>query len=114
MYCSNCGSEVAAEHRYCPTCGTPAHGTPGATEPGTGPRLSRPMNEKKLAGVCAGIARYLRVDVTLVRILFVVFSVYPPGVGLILYLACWIVMPRDEQAPARPPVVDGGVAKAAM
>lgn len=55
------------------------------------------MAEKKVAGVCAGIARYLGVDVTLIRVLVAILSVYPPGLGIIFYLVCWILMPRDEQ-----------------
>jgi phage shock protein PspC (stress-responsive transcriptional regulator) len=45
--------------------------------------------------VCSGIARYIGIDVTLVRILFLVFAVWPPTAGLIVYLVCWIVMPQD-------------------
>lgn len=58
-------------------------------------RLSRSRDNRKIAGVCAGIARYLGIDVTLVRVLMIVFTVWPPGSGLILYLVCWIVMPND-------------------
>jgi phage shock protein PspC (stress-responsive transcriptional regulator) len=57
------------------------------------------MAEKKIAGVCAGIARYLQMDVTLVRILVAIFTVYPPGLGLIFYIVCWIIMPRDSYLP---------------
>jgi phage shock protein PspC (stress-responsive transcriptional regulator) len=53
------------------------------------------LAEKKIAGVCAGIARYLQMDVTLVRILVAIFTLYPPGMGLIFYIVCWIIMPRD-------------------
>jgi phage shock protein PspC (stress-responsive transcriptional regulator) len=55
------------------------------------------MAEKKVAGVCAGIARYLGVDATLIRVLVAILSVYPPGLGILFYIVCWIVMPRDEQ-----------------
>lgn len=58
-------------------------------------RLSRPRDNRKIAGVCAGIARYFGVDVTLVRILTVVLAIWPIGVGLIFYIVCWIVMPND-------------------
>lgn len=114
MYCSSCGYEVAADHRYCPKCGRLVEGGPDLTGPGAAaPRLSRPMDTKKIAGVCAGIARYLRVDVTLIRIIVLLLSVYPPGLGLIFYVVCWIVMPRDVWALPSAAITDGDVAKAA-
>ncbi len=96
MYCSSCGIEVADNHRYCPQCGT-SKGKAGFTSETGKPAkfLSRPREDKKIAGVCAGIARYLGIDVTLVRILFLVFAVWPPTAGLIVYIVCWIVMPQD-------------------
>jgi phage shock protein PspC (stress-responsive transcriptional regulator) len=55
------------------------------------------MNEAKVGGVCAGFARYFGIDVTLVRILWVVLTVLPvPFCGFIAYIVCWIVMPKDE------------------
>jgi phage shock protein C len=50
---------------------------------------------KKIAGVCAGFARYFEVDVTLVRLLWLVVA-FCAGVGFIAYLVAWIVMPKDE------------------
>jgi phage shock protein PspC (stress-responsive transcriptional regulator) len=58
-------------------------------------RLSRPRNNRKVAGVCAGVARYLGVDVTLIRIVWFVLALWPVGLGVLLYLVCWIVMPND-------------------
>jgi phage shock protein C len=54
------------------------------------------MSEAKIAGVCAGFARYFALDVTLVRVLWVVLTVFPmPFFGLISYFVAWIVMPKD-------------------
>jgi phage shock protein C len=54
------------------------------------------MSEAKIAGVCAGFARYFALDVTLVRILWAVITVFPlPCFGLVSYIVAWIVMPRD-------------------
>jgi len=54
------------------------------------------MSEAKIAGVCAGVARYAGLDVTLVRVLWVVLTVFPlPSLGLISYIVLWIVMPKD-------------------
>jgi phage shock protein C len=59
------------------------------------------MYEAKIAGVCAGFARYLGMDVTLVRVLWVVLTLCPlPSFGLVAYIVAWIVMPKDPVALA--------------
>jgi len=47
-----------------------------------------------LGGVAAGIARYLRVDVTVVRIIFAVLAIMG-GAGIPLYLAGWLLIPEE-------------------
>jgi phage shock protein C len=105
MFCTKCGVEIGERAKFCPECGT-ATGRGGQQTPSTiYNRLSRPREDRRVAGVCAGIARYLGVDVTLVRILFVALSIWPVGVGVIVYIVCWIVMPNDPlllPAPATP------------
>jgi phage shock protein C len=49
---------------------------------------------KKIGGVCAGFARYMEVDVILVRTLWLVIAV-TTGVGFIAYFAAWLIMPSD-------------------
>jgi phage shock protein C len=57
------------------------------------------MSEAKIAGVCAGFARYFGFDVTLIRILWAVLIVCPvPSFGLVAYIVAWIVMPKDPVA----------------
>ena len=59
------------------------------------------MHEAKIAGVCAGFARYLGMDVTLVRVLWVVLTLCPlPSFGLVAYIVAWIVMPKDPVSVA--------------
>lgn len=103
MYCSSCGVEISDSFRYCPQCGTTTKAA-GFSSPVGHPerRLTRPREERRLAGVCAGIARYLEIDVTLVRVLMLIFAIFPPGAGLIIYLVCWIVMPQDRLLLAAP------------
>jgi len=60
------------------------------------------MLDKKVAGVCAGFARYFEVDVTLMRILWIILALFT-GVGFIAYIVAWICMPRDY-APIGMPV----------
>ena len=90
MYCSSCGVEMAENFRFCPQCGVAQKG-PGA--PVAYPALRRMREDKKIAGVCSGLARYMGLDVTLVRILVICLAVW--GIGVVFYIACWIVMPID-------------------
>lgn len=56
-------------------------------------RLQRSSN-KMVAGVCAGIAEYLGLDVTIVRVAYVLLSIFSAGFpGLIVYLILMFVMP---------------------
>jgi phage shock protein C len=57
--------------------------------------LRRSADDRMLAGVAGGLARYLDVDVTLVRIAFAVLTVVGGGAGIPLYLACWLLVPED-------------------
>src|SRR2546430_10523884 len=98
MYCTRCGVELGPEACFCSACGRP---TGQNVKPEGGlhyPRLSRPVYDKKIAGVCAGFARYFGVDVTLVRVIWLVLVFWPLPVGLIAYIIAWIVMPRDPLA----------------
>ena len=74
---------------------TTAHGAPGGTA--AGPRRLVRTPDKKVAGVAAGIGHYLGVDPTIVRIAFLVLA-FAGGIGILLYLACWLVMPAGEAA----------------
>jgi len=60
----------------------------------TTPQLSRPTEGRMLAGVAAGIARYLDVDVTAVRIILVVLAIVG-GAGVPIYLAAWLLIPDE-------------------
>ncbi len=55
---------------------------------------------KKIAGVCAGFARYADVDVTLVRIVWLLIAL-TAGVGVIAYIVAWFAMPREDFAPVQ-------------
>ena len=56
---------------------------------------------RKIAGVCAGFARYLEIDVTLVRVLWLAIAI-TTGVGFLAYLAAWLIMPSDHGLDVRP------------
>ena len=59
-------------------------------------KLKRSRNQK-VAGVCAGFADYIGWDVTLVRALYALLTIFSAGfTGLLLYIILWIVMPLDD------------------
>ena len=62
-------------------------------------KLYRSRTDRKLAGVCGGLAQYFDLDATLIRVLFVVLAVLG-GSGLVLYLAMWIIVPNEPSATA--------------
>jgi phage shock protein C len=67
---------------------------PPDDETGREPReLERPREGRMVAGVCAGIARYFDVDVTIVRIVLAALTV-AGGAGVALYAAGWLLMPE--------------------
>jgi phage shock protein C len=70
--------------------------TPSPNRPGPvgRPPLRRAYHGRMLAGVCAGIADYLAVDVTLVRVAFAVFT-FLGGAGIPAYLACLLLIPEE-------------------
>jgi len=55
-------------------------------------RLYRSVRNKMICGVCQGIAEYINLDPTIVRLLWVLLSLWG-GVGIILYIAAAIIMP---------------------
>ncbi len=97
MYCTRCGHQMREGDLFCAKCG---QGTRPGYKPAAPPVLSRPMYDKKIGGVCAGFARYFDVDVTLMRILWLAGFVLTGGLLLLVYIAAWILMPRDEAPPA--------------
>src|ERR1700692_4206550 len=103
MFCTQCGVELEPQDRYCSQCGK-ATGV-GSPFPGrqTARRLTLSTRDKKIAGVCSGFAHYFDVDVTLMRIIWLVLVFVPPGIGLIGYLLAWLVMPKDEPIAATVP-----------
>lgn len=57
-------------------------------------QLKRSRNDRILAGVCGGIARWSGIDVAVVRILFVVLALFGGG-GILAYLLCWLLIPNE-------------------
>jgi len=97
MYCNYCGKAIQDDAAVCAYCGIRV-GASVARK-----RLVRPRLGRKIAGVCLGFAEYFDIDVTLVRLMWLIGS-FMTGIGLLAYPIAWIVMP-DE-----PPLLTAQVA----
>jgi phage shock protein C len=58
-------------------------------------RLVRSERNKVVGGVCGGLGEYLDIDPTIIRLVFVVFTL-AGGSGVLVYLILWLVMPPGE------------------
>jgi phage shock protein PspC (stress-responsive transcriptional regulator) len=89
MTCARCLKDLEDGSSFCRFCGAAVGAAPQPQ------RLVRIPEEGRIGGVCAGVASYFNVDVTLVRLAWVILSIVP-GLflgGVIAYAACWILLP---------------------
>jgi phage shock protein C len=93
MYCNACGKGIADDARFCSYCGTVLGQVPVAK------KLFRPRTGRTIAGVCAGLANYLDLDVSLVRVvcalITVLSGIFP---GVIVYALAWVIVPEEPWA----------------
>ncbi len=73
----------------------------GATPLDERRRLRRSSQDRMVSGVAGGVAEYFEVDAVIVRLAFVLGTVFGAGVGLLIYIVAWIVMPGSEGRPVR-------------
>lgn len=64
-------------------------------------RLFRNEHDKVISGVSSGIAEYMEVDVTIIRLLFVLSTIFLVGTGILVYIIMWIVVPVNNDPAAR-------------
>ncbi len=105
MFCIHCGREIADSSNFCSICGgRQRHRT-------SHKQLTLSATDKKIAGVCGGIAEYLDVDPTIVRLVWVALSVVPGGFigGALAYFLAWTIIPK---ATAFAPTAAGAAAAA--
>ena len=57
-------------------------------------KLYLSKTDKKIAGVCGGIAEYFDIDSTVVRLLWIVATLFSMGAGILAYLIAWIIIPE--------------------
>ena len=86
MYCNYCGKTIQDDANVCAYCGIRVGGVAARK------RLMRPRENRKIAGVCAGFARYFDVDVTIVRMIWIALALLH-GFGILAYIVAWIVLP---------------------
>ncbi|HEY4020347.1 MAG TPA: PspC domain-containing protein [Pseudonocardiaceae bacterium] len=58
-------------------------------------RFLRSRDDRMIAGVCGGAARYFGIDATLLRLLLVIAAILGVGTGALVYLACWLLVPEE-------------------
>jgi phage shock protein C len=92
MTCPNCQKEIADGSKFCYSCGARLGAEPTMPSVVQPKRLMRSSRDKKIAGVCAGIAEYFDLDPTLVRVLWLI-AIFFGGTGFLLYIILWIVLP---------------------
>jgi phage shock protein C len=64
-------------------------------------KLYRSRTNRQVAGVCGGLAKRFNVDVTLVRVLFILLGIFG-GSGIVLYIAMWIIVPKEPPVGGAP------------
>jgi phage shock protein C len=64
-------------------------------------KLYRSRTNRQVAGVCGGLAKRFNVDVTLVRVLFILLAIFG-GSGIVLYIAMWIIVPKEPPVGGAP------------
>ncbi len=101
MLCVQCQREIVDESVYCAFCGARQQGN----RPQDYRRLRRSTSERRIAGVCGGLAEYFDIEVSLVRLAWVVLTIIPGAIflGVLAYLAAWVLMPESKEVSgARP------------
>ena len=95
MYCNYCGKVIQDDAAVCAYCGVRVGGSVARI------RLVRPLVGRKIAGVCLGFSEYFDIDVTAVRLVWLVAS-FMTVIGFISYPIAWVVMPEEPLLLAPP------------
>jgi phage shock protein C len=95
MTCVNCQKEIVAGSNFCYNCGaaqTPPAAAPPYAYQAPRKRLVRSSTDKKIAGVCGGLADYFEIDPMIIRLVWILLF-FCGGTGGLAYIILWIVLP---------------------
>ena len=101
MFCANCQKQIADYSNFCYNCGARQTAT-AAPGPGVAncshKRLLRSATDKKIAGVCGGLAEYFDIDATVIRLCWLLAILFA-GTGVLAYIVLWIILPVAPPGP---------------
>lgn len=101
MFFANCQKQIADYSNFCYNCGARQTAT-AAPGPGVAncshKRLLRSATDKKIAGVCGGLAEYFDVDATVIRLCWLLAILFA-GTGVLAYIVLWIILPVAPPGP---------------
>ncbi|MCP3986024.1 MAG: PspC domain-containing protein [bacterium] len=90
--CPYCAEEVRSEAIKCKHCSSFLRARSSTSE------WFRTADDRMVAGVCSGLAIQFGLPTAIVRLAFVLMSIFMGGVGLVIYAVLWFVMPLDDWA----------------
>lgn len=59
-------------------------------------RLFRSKNNRVISGFCGGIGEYLGIDPTLIRLMWLIATIFA-GLNILAYIICWIIVPEETE-----------------
>jgi phage shock protein C len=98
VFCKNCGSSMNESARFCSSCGAQMNFAAPPALYTVQTRLIRPRAGRMIAGVCQGLANNYAWDVSWVRVITVLLSIFGGGAGIVAYVVFWVVMPEEPLA----------------